>query len=368
MTRSSTAEGQPLVERVGRIADMPADALAVLALAERSSVECGADWLRLLTEHVLIGEADTGLLVLREGGVCQAVWPLRCGAEAGALGSYYTALYQPAHASGASPEGMRALAGALRRQGIGRGAYLFGPMDPEAPSFSTMEQALRQAGLATFRYYRFGNWYLPSAGVNWAQYFAARKGGLRSTVRRMGKKFSADGGTMELITGGDRLEAGIAAYDAVYASSWRQAEPYPQFIRVLMGNWSERGWLRLGVAWLDGKPIAAQLWTVAHGRAEIFKVAYDEAYKASNVATLLTAMLMEHVLDQDKVDEVDYLIGDDSYKKIWMTHRRERWGLAAYDPLTVAGALGIARHLGGQLRRRLRKTDAPAATQAAVDD
>lgn len=364
----SRPEGQTTVERVARVADLPADALAVLAMAERSSIECGADWLRLLTEQVLTGEGATSLLVLREGGACQAVWPLRCGAEAGALSNYYTALYQPAHAPGATPEGLRALARALRRQGIGQGAYLFGPMDPDTPSFGAMEQALRQAGLATFRYYRFGNWYLPSAGMDWAQYFAARKGGLRSTVRRLGKKFSADGGTMELITGGDRLDAGIAAYDTVYASSWRQAEPFPQFIRVLARNWSERGWLRMGVAWLDGKPIAAQLWTVAHGRAEIFKVAYDEAYKASNVATLLTAMLMEHVLDQDKVDEVDYLVGDDSYKKTWMTHRRERWGLAAYDPLTLAGAVGIARHLGGQLRRRLRKSEAPATTQAGGDD
>ena len=40
---------------------------------------------------------------------------------------------------------------------------------------------------------------------------------------------------------------------------------------------------------------------------------------------------MEHVIDTDKVHDVDYLTGDDAYKKDWMPDRRERWGIAVFN-------------------------------------
>ena len=61
---------------------------------------------------------------------------------------------------------------------------------------------------------------------------------------------------------------------------------------------------------------------------------------------------MEHVLDVDKVREVDYLTGDDKYKQDWMSHRRERWGILAMNPRTVRGALAILRHIGGRAVKR----------------
>jgi len=71
----------------------------------------------------------------------------------------------------------------------------------------------------------------------------------------------------------------------------------------------------MGLAKLNGAPVAAQMWTVAHGRAAIYKVAYHEAYKQYAAGTLVTALLMEQVIDVDRVTEIDYLIGDDAYKK-----------------------------------------------------
>ena len=65
---------------------------------------------------------------------------------------------------------------------------------------------------------------------------------------------------------------------------------------------------------------------------------------------------MKHAIDQDQVREVDYLTGDDVYKQSWMTHRRERWGLVAYDPMTVGGAAGLVREAAGRAAKSvLRK-------------
>ena len=100
--------------------------------------------------------------------------------------------------------------------------------------------------------------------------------------------------------------------------------------------------MRLGIVWLKDQPIAAQLWIVSNGRAEIYKVAYDEAFKSHSPGTVLTAQLIQYALEIDGVREIDYLIGDDPYKKNWMSHRRERWGLVAYNRRSVWGLWGNA--------------------------
>jgi CelD/BcsL family acetyltransferase involved in cellulose biosynthesis len=112
------------------------------------------------------------------------------------------------------------------------------------------------------------------------------------------------------------------------------------------------GTLRLGIIHVDGEPAAAQLWFVHNGCALIYKLAYDERFADLSVGTILSAALFQHALDVDKVTEVDYLSGDDAYKKDWMSHRRERWGILALNPRTPRGALAIARHVGGRAMKR----------------
>jgi CelD/BcsL family acetyltransferase involved in cellulose biosynthesis len=92
---------------------------------------------------------------------------------------------------------------------------------------------------------------------------------------------------------------------------------------------------------------------VKNGKANIYKVAYDEAYKKYGPGTLLTAVLMEQVIDRDHVIEVDFLIGDDTYKKIWMSHRRERWGVISYNLGTVRGLLGLCGESGIRLAKKI---------------
>ena len=59
----------------------------------------------------------------------------------------------------------------------------------------------------------------------------------------------------------------------------------------------------------------------------------------------MTAMLMEHAIEKDRVVEADYLIGDDPYKKAWMSHRRERRGIIAYNPRSIIGIFGLSREV-----------------------
>jgi hypothetical protein len=229
------------------------------------------------------------------------------------------------------------------------------PVVDLAPLDDTVAQqiahALRGWGWYVRTYFAAANHYLPCEGLRWDAYLAGRSSQLRNTLRRKGKKFP---GELEIITGGERLSTGIAAYQRVYHRSWKQPEPYPLFIPDWIHACAEHGWLRLGVAWVDGTPIAAQFWIVREHRAYVYKLAYDEAHKALSAGSLLTAELMRHVLDVDQVVEVDYLTGDDDYKREWMTHRRERVGLLCCNLGKWRGALRAVYEAIGSATQPLR--------------
>ena len=53
--------------------------------------------------------------------------------------------------------------------------------------------------------------------------------------------------------------------------------------------------------------------------------------------SILIAHLMQHVIDVDRVDEIDFLYGNDTYKQDWMSERRERWGLYCGRPRPARG-------------------------------
>jgi CelD/BcsL family acetyltransferase involved in cellulose biosynthesis len=60
---------------------------------------------------------------------------------------------------------------------------------------------------------------------------------------------------------------------------------------------------------------------------------------------------MRHVMVDDRVSEVDYLIGDDPYKQSWMGQRRERCGIVAYNPISLIGNTKLIYEAAGRLLR-----------------
>jgi CelD/BcsL family acetyltransferase involved in cellulose biosynthesis len=120
-------------------------------------------------------------------------------------------------------------------------------------------------------------------------------------------------------------------YYAVYHASWKAPEMDPSFHRDLAKLARDKGWLRLGFLFLDTSPIAAQLWLVSDGVAYIAKLAYDEGYKKLIPGVILSSEMMKYVIDIDRVKEIDYLIGDEPYKKDWTPNRRERKGILIFN-------------------------------------
>jgi len=107
----------------------------------------------------------------------------------------------------------------------------------------------------------------------------------------------------------------------------------------LVKVFSEAGWSRLAILYVQGRPIAAQLWFVHQRKASIFRLAYDEAWKQYSPGSILTSFLMKYVIDTDKVEEIDFLSGNDSYKQDWMSERRERYLLSCVKSTRPASGL-----------------------------
>ncbi len=112
-------------------------------------------------------------------------------------------------------------------------------------------------------------------------------------------------------------------YYFVYNASWKAKEQYTSFLNNIVTEFSNLGWTRLAILYIGKQPIAAQLWFVNARKAYIFRLAYDEEWKSYSPGSILTGFLMEYVLDIDKVHEIDFLTGNDSYKQDWMSIRRE---------------------------------------------
>lgn len=268
------------------------------------------------------------------------------------LSNYYSGLYGPtsgAH-SVASADWLKAVQTVRAR--CAPVYWRLHPLDAQAPWVAELTSAMQAAGYWTDRYFCFGNWFQPVPPGGFDAYWAARPSALRNTVARARKRLDKRGSwRLEIVTQpGPGLEAAIEAYVSVYSRSWKTPEPNPLFMPSLMRLAAGQGWLRLGLVWVDGAPVAAQLWLVAGGKANIFKLAYVQGQEKLSAGSILTAELMRHVMDVDGVREVDFLSGDDAYKADWMAQRRERIGLVAFDRRHWRGWLAALRHRLGRWR------------------
>lgn len=311
----------------------------------------------------------------------QGVWPLSAASALGlpvmqqtprgpvlALGNYYSGLYGPVGAL-EGMAGLESLSAAqwqaavhVLRSRFDAAVLRLQPLDAESVWLAALEKGLRSVGWQIDRFFCFGNWYQPvpegGFGVYWSQRPSALQHSVERGRRRLGKagtwRIDIHNGT-DTDNGADagagvQLEQAIAAYQSVYARSWKAPEPCTGFIPGLMWVAAREGWLRLGVLWLNDQPVAAQLWLVHAGKANIYKLAYVQGQEKLSAGSVLTAALMEYAMEVDRVQEVDYLSGDDAYKADWMAHRRERVGLVAFDPRSLRGWLAAGRHFAGRIK------------------
>ena len=298
---------------------------ALLARSHASAPFDRLDWLALLAKLCLPG-AKCVIAVAREGDAVAALPLCRTADGFAPLGNWYSFFVRPlCNDLQRAP----ALLAALTRSLAPAGAARLAPL-PEREA-EALAAAFRKSGWIGTIEPCDTNHILNLKGRSFDAYWADRPGALRETVRRKGAK-----GIVSL-----RIETSFSdpdwdAYGAIYARSWKPEEGNPAFLRAFAMAESAAGALRMGMAEIDGEPVAAQFWTVEGGTAWIHKLAHDEASRKHSPGTLLTAALLRHVIDLDRVHTVDFGTGDNPYKRDWMEAARPRYALAFYRPAAIS--------------------------------
>ena len=244
----------------------------------------------------------------------------------------------------------------------------FNLLDPEARWFGPLGEELKAAGMIVRRYRYAEKRYEPIAGRSFEEYLAARPNNERKGIWRHKRQLERKHRfRVEILATAEpaRLDQAIADYERVLAASWKQPERFPQYAAGLIRTLAAAGSLRLGLLYLDDKPVATQIWVVANRRACIYKLHYDKEYRPFSVGSILTAELMRQVIDVDGVQEVDFGLFEDRHKRAWMTQRREVWGMAAFNPRTFWGWAALLQYEIERGRRALLRLVKPVFRQVA---
>jgi CelD/BcsL family acetyltransferase involved in cellulose biosynthesis len=222
------------------------------------------------------------------------------------------------------------------------------PIPEENDNFLVAYRAADKSCFRSLEYQCFGNWYSDRMGSSCESYFRKKSKKVRAGIRNDYNRAKRQGELeFRMITGGSPLEEQIEIYIEVYKKSWKVLEGVGfGFLEDWMRIAAQRGWLRLGVVALDKVPVGTGFAIVHNGCAFFEKTAYDRKYQAMGPGTIWFAEMMRYLIDIDGVTTVDFLRGDEDYKKRWAEKRRERKGLVIFNKNLRGNTLSaLTRHV-----------------------
>jgi len=270
------------------------------------------------------------------------------------MSNWYSGLFSPLMLEGvANPTQVLCdLLGAVANDSISWDVIDFSPLDPDDPIYHALVDGLRQSGMYPQTYFRTVDWYAPFQGNTFSDYWRVLSSKKRNTLRRK-EKHAREFGSVEfrLYRAPDELQRALADYGLIYKASWKNDERYESFVPELITNSCRLGTLRLGIIYVNGEPAAAEFCIAAAGIAMMIKTAYVERFARLSVGALAIWKVLEYVLDNDRIVEIDFGNGDDSYKREWVNQTRERWGVVGFNGRTFPGLLSAAWNIGGRVAK-----------------
>ncbi len=316
---------------------LPEGADVLFAQGEKASLFFSRPWFESLAATALEDTQEMLLAcVVAEGNVLAILPMVKCaGNTLYPLRHRYTSLYSLLLAENDQPQILSCLVQGLNQlpfQGL-----IFEPVGDDDSKINSLQQAMESAGFECHRNFRFYNWILRVQGQSYEEYMATRPARLRNTIARKQRKLEREQSYGLRLFTGEEVPQAMSDYHAVYRASWKAHEQFAGFLDDMVARFSMLGWSRLAVLYINGQPAAAQIWFVLHGKANIFRLAYDETWKQYSPGSILTNFLMEYVIDTDEVEEVDFLTGNEAYKQDWMSERRERWALTCVKSVKPTG-------------------------------
>jgi len=303
---------------------LPQSSDTLFSIGEKDSLFFSRPWFENLVITALKDGESLLLVCIVDQDKVLAILPLITrDKEWRSLNHIYTSLFTLLMEKDNQQEIIRCLAKGLSQ--LPFDSLELGPVAEDDKNINRLRDALESYSFSSMRYAQFFNWYHPLQGQTFADYMAVRSSRVRNTIARKQRKLERERGYEIKLYTKSNVQQAMADFHIVYKASWKNTEQYRDIMEGFISRFSILDWTRLAILYIDNKPVAAQIWFVLHNKASIFKLAYDEAWKRYSPGSILTQYLMETVIDTDKVEEIDFLTGNDRYKQEWMSERRQRW-------------------------------------------
>ena len=319
------------VEEFTRFGDIPRNYIEACE-TNNQNIFLSPEWFELLEAHILsTGQACHYLCFLNDKEQIEAIFPLLSNeSEPGILYSFANfysldfdiILARPIHQM---TKIHGEIAEYLSRREDWKEVRLF-PVNAESLSMVLFQEALLDKGLYHYLDFCHHNWiFLNNRRLSLKDFIAEKGSRVKNMLRLERKLFREDNVEIKLVhENHEELEQLIQDYNHVYDRSWKEDENFPDFIPDMIRLCARKDILRLGILYLDNKPVATQFNIHHDQNTLIYKLCYDEDYKAKSVGAVLSVNMMRHALEEDKACLIDYGCGNDTYKKEWMSHRQNR--------------------------------------------
>lgn len=216
-------------------------------------------------------------------------------------------------------------------------------MNKDSSIYKNISDSLKLSGMSVHHYDYRPNIYEDLRGTTFKNYIASRPSMVRKTYMRKARKLEKSSALrFDLLTSGD-LEKAIVDYKYIHDRSWKEEEIFPAHDPGVIHKAAQAGCLRLGLLYLDEKPVAVQIWLVTSGRATIYKLHYDSDYHQQSVGAVLMLRMFEHMIDVEHIDEVDFGVGDETAKSLWLKDQRPLCGIVAFNMKTAGGLIALSK-------------------------
>jgi CelD/BcsL family acetyltransferase involved in cellulose biosynthesis len=239
------------------------------------------------------------------------------------LGDTYTMLVAPA----ADPDHVAGLAGrALRASGVRWDTITLAYVDLEAPWLRSFTAGL--GAVTTLVRSSVVRPYIDLTVGSWEGFLAALKRTDRKETRRRERRAIEAGATYRLVEAPEDVDAGMRELFRLHDLRWSGDEassvasaPIRRFLVEFALAAARRGWLRLWLIEIEGRPRAAELaWCI--GARQLH---YQGGFDPENAALGLGLVGFSHALEVAigaGVTEADLGMGESDYKRRFARHQR----------------------------------------------
>lgn len=172
---------------------------------------------------------------------------------------------------------------------------------------------------------------------DFSSYWSERPSRLQNTFKRRTKALKKVESNIEIHS--QLTEKVRQDYWHIYKQSWKVQEPSKDFINWLMA-WAEaNNKLRLGILNIAGKAVAFQLWLTDGDTAYIYKLAHDKDKDSLSPGTILTEHMVRSLADSDGIKRIDFLLGNDVFKTLWMDNKTDVMGAEIFNQANFTGII-----------------------------